>query len=399
MLPSATEVHRYVDVEGFHGFLAVDGTGHRLAAGGLRVQPRLDRDTMAKLAQAMTRKERLLGLAVDGAKAGLACHPGDPAKAEVMGRFLGFLRPFLLERLSLGPDLGTAWDEIERVARAQAIPSVKIAIARAQELEDAEFWRRLRLLDAATDGTNLGQRRAGHALAHAALAANDLAGGPGAGARVAVQGFGTLGRGAVLSLVRAGAEVTAVADENGCVMSDAGLHTEKLLATPPGTSVTAHASEGAVAAPPHALFDVAADVVVLAACEDAMTLERACALQARVVAVGANLGLAVEVEEALHRLGVLVVPDFVGGCGGSASMDALFGPPSCPTVSEVLAHVAARMWSLVRQVCELAAERGSTPRQAAMALCDAMPEQPGAKPYGRWLTAPAAQASAADGRP
>lgn len=82
------------------------------------------------------------------------------------------------------------------------------------------------------------------------------------------------------------------------------------------------------------------DVVVLAACEGAITVEQARELPARVVVVGANLGLSRIVEEVLHFHEVIVVPDFVSGCGGSASMDALFGAPQCPSPDQVLAGTA-----------------------------------------------------------
>jgi glutamate dehydrogenase (NAD(P)+) len=388
--PAVTELLRYMDPdEGFHGFVAFHGDRHRLAAGGLRVQAGLDGDTVAELAIAMTMKERLLGLAVDGAKAGIDYDPGHPGKREALGRFLRFLRPLLLGRLSLGPDLGTDWAEIEAAARSQGIPSVKGAVARAQELDEDDFWRRQRLLDAPTGGSTLGRRRAGHALAHAALAANEAAGGPQVAPRVAVQGFGTLGRGAVLSLARAGAVIQAVSDEHGCVVSNAGLPTEKLLATPPGTAVAHSLPEGPLPERRDALFETDGDVLVLAARENAMTFAQASTLRARTVVVGANLGLCEQVEDALHRRGILVIPDFVGGCGGSASMDALFGPPSCPTVSEVLNQVATRMRDVVSRVFQLSREQSSTPRQAAMLLCELGSAAEPGKPYGRWAAMPA----------
>lgn len=382
-------LHRYIDpVEGFEGFVALDGDGHRLAAGGLRVQAGLDGATVAELARAMTLKQRLLGLGVDGAKAGIDYDPHGPGKRQAMSRFLRFLAPFLLDRLSLGPDLGAAWDEVEEAARSEGIPSAKMAIARAQGLDEDDFWCRLRLLDTAFDGATLAQRRSGHALAHAALAANELAGGPRERMRVAVQGFGTLGRGAVLSLAQAGPVVVAVADEHGCLLSHSGLPPDSLLATPPGSPLPA-SGVSATAAPPQAVFEVPADVVVLAACEDAMTLDQAACMRASAVAVGANLALTDDVEAALHAKGTFVVPDFVGGCGGSASMDALFGPPSCPSVGQVLHHVAARMRALVGRIFHLSQEQGVRPRQAALLMCASQPAPPSGKPYGRWSPVPA----------
>lgn len=362
-----TSVIRYRDpVEGHRGWLALSGDGHRLAAGGLRVQLGLDEATVVCLAQAMWLKQRLLGLAVDGAKAGLDYDPHSPGKAEAVRRFLGFLRPRLLDNLSLGPDMNTTWAELENGAAQVGLQSVKAAVAKAQDLDDEDFAARLRLLDVDIDGATLGQRRAGHALAHATLAAIESAGlcarpGP---VRIGIQGFGTLGRATAMALTEAGVTPVAVTDEHTC------LHCYQ-----DGDTTVAEVE------PPERLVDLPLDVLVLAACEDALNLEQAARLDAAAVVVGANLGLAGPVEELLHRRGILVVPDFVGGCGGSASMDALFGPASCPTVWEVLDRLGARMRALVCEVAARSHSRRITPRKAALAMTEH--EVLEGKPYGR----------------
>ncbi|MPZ67532.1 MAG: Glu/Leu/Phe/Val dehydrogenase [Pseudonocardiaceae bacterium] len=366
--PADPVVFDYRDpVAGFAGYLAIDGRHNSLAAGGFRVQPGLRAQTVARLARAMTLKQRLLGLGVDGAKCGIDFDPRDPGKSAAMRRFIRFLRPHLLTRFSMGPDMGTEWNEIECLARAEGIPSVKIAVAGAQGLPREEVVHRLRLLDRDVGGATLGQRRAGHGLAHAALAATGAR--DGAGLRVGVQGFGTLGRATVQSLAEAGARIVVVADEHGALVDAGGLDVARLLTLSPRAPVAAaspqrRADRGAV-------FDADVALLVLAACQDAMSAERAAALphDVRAVVVGANLGLAPEVEDLLAGRGIAVVPDFVGGCGGSASMSALFGPPGCPTPDEFLDRLGASMRALVHRVLGRAAAAGVGPRAAALALC------------------------------
>lgn len=386
------EVLRYMDrVEGFRGWAVFHASDHLLAAGGLRVQPGLQEETVVALAGAMALKERLLGLAVDGAKAGIDYDPGGPGKPAALARFLDFLRDRLTERLSLGPDMGSTWPEVERAARAAGLVSAKAAVARAQGLDHQDFLCRLALLDKSVGALTLAQRRAGHALAHAAVGAARWAA-PAGRLRAAVQGFGTLGRGTSLALAEAGVAVTAVADEHGCLWRDDGLDVAALLAVPQGRPVTAQAPTHGTAAARSALLEAPVEVLVLAACENAVSPGQAMALPARAVAVGANLGLSPGAEMALHRRGVAVVPDFVGGCGGSASMDALFGPPTCPAPEEVLDRLAARMRALVAQVLGLASDLGVTPRQAALAVCEAEQAPPLSPPYGRWALAESAMA-------
>lgn len=369
-------------VAGFTGYLAIDGQRNPLAAGGCRIQPGLRPETVVRLAQAMTLKQRLLGLAVDGAKCGIDYDPGHPDKHGALRRFLRFLRPYLLGRFSMGPDMGTSWYEIEALARAEGIPSVKIAIAKAQGLSEAEVLRRLRLLDIRVGGHTLGQRRAGHGLAHAALAAVGAAHRDGCRLRVGIHGFGTLGRATTQSLAEAGTQIVAVADEHGAVVDEDVLDVRQLLAsaaqTPVATTLPRHGTART------AVFDTPVDVLVLAACEDAMSAEQAAALPDRVraVVVGANLGLQAEVEHLLDRGGVVVVPDFVGGCGGSASMDALFGPATCPTPDEFLDRLGATMRAVVQRMRDRAATAGLTPRDAALALCAQPRPHHWSTPYG-----------------
>src|SRR5579859_6449070 len=128
-------VIEYADpFESARGWLVYDAMDCRLAAGGCRVQSGLTAQTLTSLASRMTLKERLLRINVDGAKWGLAFNPADPAKAEVLGRFIGFLRDELKTRLSLGCDMGTRWTELEHLAGLEGLPSVKYAFKSAQEL-------------------------------------------------------------------------------------------------------------------------------------------------------------------------------------------------------------------------------------------------------------------------
>ncbi|MGI8807033.1 MAG: Glu/Leu/Phe/Val dehydrogenase dimerization domain-containing protein [Acidimicrobiales bacterium] len=377
---SQTNVLRYVDpVEGFRGFAALSGTGHSLAAGGLRVQRGLNESTVVRLAEAMTLKERLLGLAVDGAKAGIDYDPHSPGKPEALCRFLGFLRPHLLTRLSLGPDMGTTWPGIEDAARRAGIPSVKGAVARAQGLDPEDFSARIRLLDTEIDGLTLGERRAGHALAHAALAAIEDAGLSDRPVRIGIQGFGTLGRATATALTEAGLTPTAITDEHTCLHCYDGVETKE---GEPGSNPGPPIVPIADAKAPDEFFELPLDVLVLAACEDAISAERASRLDVAAVVVGANLGLTLETEDLLHRRGIRVVPDFVGGCGGSASMDALFGPPSPPTAVEVLDRLGNRIRALVGRILDVSKVRGITPRAAALAMADC--DVPPGRPYGRW---------------
>ena len=382
MSGDGAELHVYKDhEEGFRGYLAFAGRGLSLAAGGFRVQKGLNGETIVALAQAMALKERVLALNVDGAKCGIDYDPAATGKHAAMRRFLRFLRPHLRRRLSLGPDMGTTFDELETLARRERIISVKAAIANAQGLERGELLQRLTLLDEPLGPLTLGQRRAGHALAQATLVALRHVATPARPPTCAVQGFGTLGRAAALSLHEAGVRITTIADEHGSVRRDDGLDVQRMLAAPAGRSVVLESGCAAVG-DPTAPFDAAVDAVVLAACEDAMSEREAAQLRAAAVVVGANRGLSDGVEALLHERGILVVPDFVGGAGGSAAMDALFAPAVTPVARDVLDRTAALVGVLTERVLAQAQVEQLPPRQIALALAATLELSAEAKPYG-----------------
>lgn len=385
------------DLEGFRGYLAFAGRGAPLAAGGLRVAPGLSGETIVALAEAMALKQRALALNVDGAKCGIDYDPASPGADAALARFMRFLAPHLRARLSLGPDMGTAFEQLERIARAQGLDSVKAAIARAQGLALDDVLARLALLGEPVGALTLGRRRAGHGLAAAARAAIRHVG-AGPAPSCAVQGFGTLGRAAALSLHEAGVRVRAVSDERGGARSDAGLDVPALVAVPAGRSPaeqpgpwTATGRDGPL--------DEDVDVLVLAACEDAVSPERARTLRARAVVVGANLGLSAEVEALLSARGVAVVCDFVAGAGGSASMDALFGSAAPPTARAVLDRTAALVGALATEALGRARESGRAPSAAARELASERLLEPGARPYGLRLLGGAAPEHAAAAAP
>jgi glutamate dehydrogenase (NAD(P)+) len=373
-----SEIIEYHDERtGVRGWLAYDGSTRPLAAGGCRAQSGVDSAQLAVLAQCMTLKQRILGVNVDGAKCGIDIDPASPDKPAVLGGFLAFLRDELRTRFSMGPDMGTDWQELQGHARCVGLPSVKYAIRVAQGMDDAAFAQRMALLDQRCGQLPFSQLRAGHALGHAALAAARIAGVPGRPS-VSLQGFGNLARGAAHALHQEGARLVAVADEFGTVVGARGLDVPAMLAHPLRTPVTAMGVGLAVP-----LFDVPADVLVLAGPSDAVSVERAATLPVGVVVVGANCGLSEETEETLYRRGVLVVPDFIGGIGGSASMETLFGPVSPPSLDDVLRDLGHLMWELVMDVADTARRAGISPRRAALDLAAHNVTSYGDRPYGR----------------
>jgi glutamate dehydrogenase (NAD(P)+) len=329
-------------VTGVRGALVIDRLVGGVAAGGLRVQPGVDRRHLAELAAAMTRKQAAYGIEIGGAKAGLDMAADHPQRPAVLRRFLAALRPIIEARWSVGPDVNTSMIELEAIARELGLPSLKICVGRARGLDDAEFLRRYAIFEEVLDGWTINQLRGPTAVKAAVEAALTHLGAPLAGARVAVQGAGTMGGGAARLLAAAGALVVAWADDRRCLVDPAGLDVDELLARRVGGRLPAGGAE----APSAAVLSAECDALVLAAIARGLTAEQAPSLRCRAIVEAANLALDDPAARAAGDADVLVVPDLLASAGGSLAVEALYA--ASPTSgAEVLAHVERRVGEVV----------------------------------------------------
>jgi len=370
-LKGAELVIEYSDpLEGFKGWLAVDSLREPLAAGGMRVQQGLTREHIINMARNMSRKMRVCGLPIAGAKCGIDYPAAAPGKLAAMTRFMAAIRPYIEQRYSMGPDLNTDMDELEAAARSLGLPAIKMAIAQSQGMDIPYFLERYAILShEVRPGWTLGKLRAGHGVAAAALATLKHLDIPPQKARVAVQGFGNLAKAAIMGLLDAGVKICAIADVERCLLINHNDIVERLLQgrgtllpqidPDPDLKVVGSSS----------IVNVECDLLVLAAIENAITEENMGALHAKAVVPGANLAVSSEAEDRLHARGVPVLPCFLAGCGGSLSMNGLFAPKEHPQAQEVLEYVARTMKEICQQTLKRAQQDGSSVREALDLIC------------------------------
>lgn len=374
----------YTDpLEGFKGWLVMDRLRYRLSAGGMRVQAGLTSEHLVEMARNMTRKMRLADLAVDGAKCGIDYDPASPGKGAAMGRFLGAIKPYITSRYSMGPDLNVEMAELERAAQPLGIPSVKMAVALAQGWELPYFLERSRTLGEKVGDFTLGQLRAGYGVAAAALATLARLGIEPAQGRVAVQGFGTLGRATLYGLAEGGCRIVAIGDAFQTLISERveGLPVEQLLKHPPPLLPPASLFPGAISRPRAEIFNCPADLLIPAALENTVGAEIAATLQVKAVVPGANLAVPEASALILQQRNIPVLPDFLVGSGGSLSMEGLYGPAAHPTARQVLDHVRNKMQRLVKEILEQSLHERCSPGEAALRIIDSRPEFGDRRPY------------------
>ncbi|MFD5428806.1 Glu/Leu/Phe/Val dehydrogenase dimerization domain-containing protein [Streptomyces sp. NPDC127084] len=366
-------------VTGRQGHLVVDRLVRGVASGGLRMRAGCTLDEVAGLARGMTMKEALHFHADDpsaryvplgGAKGGIDCDPRDPEAYGVLVRYLRAMRPYIESCWTTGEDLGLSQDLVDRAAAEAGLVSSVQAVFR---LLDDEPAARRRLADAfaiEVDGIGLDELVGGCGVAESVLTALDRAGTARTGARVSVQGFGTMGGATARFLSQAGLRIVAVADVKGTIANPDGLDVEALLAARDtyGTVDRAALRPHDTELPGDAWLSADTEVLVPAAVSYAIDPDNQAGVRARWIVEAANMPVLPDAERLLAARGVTVLPDVVVNSGTNAWWWwTLFGDISADA-DEAFAHTRRSMRALVGQMLARAEADACTPRAAAHAI-------------------------------
>jgi glutamate dehydrogenase (NAD(P)+) len=135
------------------------------------------------------------------------------------------------------------------------------------------------------------------------------------GARVAVQGFGNVGSSAAELFAGNGAKIVAVQDHTGTVHNPNGLDIAGLMSElhrKGGIGEFAGGEKIGV----EEFWDVPSELLIPAALEGQLGLERAKRVKTQIVLEGANGPTTSDADLMLAERGILVVPDVIANAGG-----------------------------------------------------------------------------------
>jgi|SRR5208283_2120877 len=283
----------FFPVSGIHAYVVIDNVALGPSIGGVRVSPHVTLGEVKRLARTMTMKNSIAGLPHGGGKAGIVIDPRSPDKERIFRIFaqaIGEMYEYIP-----GPDMGSdegcmAWihDEIKR---AVGLPEEMGGLA-LDKLGATGFG--------IAECTGVSCRYAKIKLK---------------GARVAIQGFGSVGKAAAKSLSERGAIVVAVSDTQGSTYDPDGIDLEDLLRTKQESGSVIHYKKGTVRTCEE-LFTAACDVLIPAAIPDVLHKDNAEQIAAKRILQGANIPATREAEEILHKRGILSIPDFIVNAGG-----------------------------------------------------------------------------------
>jgi glutamate dehydrogenase (NAD(P)+) len=340
-------VHIYDPKHNLKAVVAIDNVARGPSIGGIRMAPDVSAEEAFRLARAMTMKNSAANLPHGGGKSVIF---GDPkmeiAKKEQLIRAFARAIRDLVEYIP-GPDMGTdercmAWIKDE-IGRAVGLPP-EIGGIPLDEI----------------GATGLGLK----ASVEAAMTYCDF---QLKGARVAVQGFGSVGKHAARFLGDKGAILVAACDTHGTIYNPKGIDIGKLIALKDSGKNVADYPDGEKLSV-DAIIDVECEIWIPAARPDVIRKDNVHRLKTKLVPQGANIPFTPEAERILHEKKVLILPDFIANAGGviCASVEYHGG-----TQAQALQTIEEKIRANTEEVLANAKKSGTLPRQAAVALAEA----------------------------
>lgn len=352
----------YTDVETIFGYRVQHLTTMGPTKGGIRYAPDVDLGEVAALAMLMTWKCAIVGVPFGGAKGGVRINPMELSRAELQR----VTRRFTMEVINVigpeqdipAPDLGTneqvmAW--LMDTYSQHVGHSVPAVVTGKPPALGGSVARR--------EATGRGLMF----LVPQAAAAMDI--NP-EGARVAIHGFGNVGRYAAVAGSEMKCKIVAVSDISGAIYDPDGLDISSAAKW-----VDEHRYlEGY----PDAdfiggddLFTLDVDILVPAAVQGVINAKNAEEIKAKVIIEGANNPTTMEADDILAESDVLVVPDILANAGGVTvsyfewvqDVQKYFW-----TENEVVARLREIMTRAFDRVHTLAVNEGIKMRTAALML-------------------------------
>ena len=295
------------DVTVFTGYRVHHNIARGPAKGGIRYDLCISLEEIKALAMLMTWKCAVVGIPFGGAKGGVICDP----KTLTVRELEHLTRRYTTEiEIMIGPDrdipapdLGTTAQEMAWIMdtysmhHGKVIPGVvtgkPISVGGSRLRQEASALGIKLVVEQAT-------RQKGLTLD---------------GLRVAIQGFGNVGRSCAKMLHALDCKIVAVSDSQGGVLNQNGLDLRQLIEFKEKNG-TVVGFPGAIQIENDELIEVPCDVLIPAAVETQITDRNAGKIKAKLVVEAANAPTTCDADSILRENGVMVIPDFLANSAG-----------------------------------------------------------------------------------
>ncbi len=294
-------------VEVFEGFRVNHNVARGPSKGGIRYHPGVTLEETKALAMWMTWKCALMGLPFGGAKGAVVCDP----KSMSLGELERMTRRYTTEIINqIGPEMDIPAPDVGTSPREMAWIFDTYSMNKGYSVLGVVTGKPLQV------GGSLGRveatARGAAFVMREALRKLDQ---PVRGRRIAIQGFGNVGRNLAKILAGDGALIAALSDSAGGVLNAAGIDVDSAIAHKAEHGVLS-GLPGTEPVTNDELVLVDCDVLAPCALEHSLTAENADRVKAAIVVEGANGPVTPAADMILEDRGVLVLPDVLANAGG-----------------------------------------------------------------------------------
>ncbi len=291
----------------FTGFRVQHNIARGPSKGGIRYHPNVTLDEVKALATWMTWKTATVNIPYGGGKGGVVCDPKKMSKGELermTRRYASEILPII------GPDRDIPAPDVYTDAQTMAWIMDTYSMTVGHSSLGVVTGKPISL--GGSEGRNEATARGCLCVVEEACRTRRI---NLRGATVAVQGFGNAGSVAARLFAEKKAKIIAVSDSRGGVYNSRGIDPIKALrykeraGTVVGMPGTARISN-------EELLALKCDILIPAALENAITIENADQIKARIVAEAANGPTTPRADDVLARKGIFLLPDILANAGG-----------------------------------------------------------------------------------
>jgi glutamate dehydrogenase len=291
----------------FKGFRSQHNDSVGPTKGGIRFHPDVTLDEVKALSLWMTFKCSVIGLPYGGGKGGVIVDPKALSESELERLSRGYIQAIhklLGEKVDIpAPDVNTnakvmGWmvDEYNKIAGHSAIG---VITGKPLEL-----------------GGSLGRNAAtGYGVAVAAREACKKLRINIHGSTMAVQGFGNVGSFTAINAHRFGARLLAIAESDSIIYKEDGIDPRKLIEYK-NINNTIKGFPDCKEITSEEFWSLQVDILAPAALENAITVDIAENINAKIIVEGANGPITPAADDIISAKGITVVPDILANAGG-----------------------------------------------------------------------------------
>jgi glutamate dehydrogenase (NAD(P)+) len=294
-------------VEVFTAYRVIHNVARGPSKGGIRYHPAVTLEETKALAMWMTWKCALMELPFGGAKGGVVCDPKVLSQSELER----MTRRYTTEIINqIGPETDIPAPDVGTGPQVMAWIFDTYSMNKGYSVLGVVTGKPLHV------GGSLGREKAtGRGAGYCVREGLRRKGRDVADAKVAVQGFGNVGRNLAVLLEEAGARIVALSDSTGGIHNPNGIDVMAAARHKAETGSLGGYAEAEDVTNAELLL-LPCDVLAPCALEQEITRDNAHAVQAAIVCEGANGPVTTDADDILADRGVLVLPDVLANAGG-----------------------------------------------------------------------------------